>query len=209
LKQRQQRQQAARESIHAALNDYNVEAVDTLIGDINPPEALMKTLTDRKVAEQQRITFETQEASEDQRKKLEQARAMANTQASVVDAERSVTIQEFRAKASIAEADGLGQSTVIRAEAEAKRVTVTGNAQAAVTLAIGTAEAEVVKQKINSMESGNYAAIETAKALAASGKPLVPNIVMSSSSTGGGGNNDLVSMLLLNMINQDEERKVA
>ena len=31
---------------------YDVQAVDTLIGDIVPPESLMKTLTDRKLAEQ-------------------------------------------------------------------------------------------------------------------------------------------------------------
>ena len=31
-----------------------------LIGDIVPPDVLMNTLTDRKTAEQERITYETQ-----------------------------------------------------------------------------------------------------------------------------------------------------
>ncbi len=60
LKQRQQRQSDAKEQISAALRDYNVGAVDTLIGDITPPDALMKTLTDRKLAEQEKVTYETQ-----------------------------------------------------------------------------------------------------------------------------------------------------
>jgi hypothetical protein len=34
-------------------------AVDTLIGDITP-ESLMKTLTDRKIAQEQETTYETQ-----------------------------------------------------------------------------------------------------------------------------------------------------
>lgn len=42
------------------LDEYNVNAVDTLIGDIVPPESLMKTLTDRKIAEEQKITYDTQ-----------------------------------------------------------------------------------------------------------------------------------------------------
>jgi len=37
--------------------------VDTLIGDIVPPEALMKTLTDRKLAEQEKVTYDTQRAA--------------------------------------------------------------------------------------------------------------------------------------------------
>ena len=40
-----------------ALREYNVGAVDTLIGDIVPPDELMKTLTDRKLAEQERVTY--------------------------------------------------------------------------------------------------------------------------------------------------------
>ena len=53
LRNRQERQGDAREHIKVALDLYNVQAVDTLIGDITPPAELMKTLTDRKVAEQQ------------------------------------------------------------------------------------------------------------------------------------------------------------
>src|SRR6266853_2307175 len=51
LRNRTKRQGEAREAIAAALQEYNVGAVDTLIGDIVPPEELMKTLTDRKIAE--------------------------------------------------------------------------------------------------------------------------------------------------------------
>src|SRR6185295_7016319 len=60
LKSRQQRQGEARKSISDALQEYNVGTVDTLIGDITPPDELMKTLTDRKLAEQERVTYETQ-----------------------------------------------------------------------------------------------------------------------------------------------------
>jgi hypothetical protein len=38
LRNRSQRQSEAREAISAALKEYNVGAVDTLIGDIVPPD---------------------------------------------------------------------------------------------------------------------------------------------------------------------------
>jgi len=83
LKKRSERQAEAKASIGAALTEYNVNAIDTLIGDITPPEALMKTLTDRKIAEQEQVTYKTQQLAEETRKDLQQATAMADTQARV------------------------------------------------------------------------------------------------------------------------------
>jgi uncharacterized membrane protein YqiK len=118
LKNRSLRQGEARDSISLALKEYNVGAVDTLIGDIVPPEALMKTLTDRKLAEQERVTYETQRLAQVVRQQFEQANALAVTQAKVVDAERQVAIADFNAQASVKSADGKGRAKTINAEAE-------------------------------------------------------------------------------------------
>ena len=62
-------------------SDTNVGAVDTLIGDITPPETLMKTLTDRKLAEQEKVTYDTQRLAELKRgKELQKAEPEADTQ---------------------------------------------------------------------------------------------------------------------------------
>jgi uncharacterized membrane protein YqiK len=198
LKERSQRQDDARKSIGGALNEYNVVAVDTLIGDITPPADLMKTLTDRKIAEQQQVTYDTQRMAEDERKKLEQARAQAATQANVVTAERNVEIADFDAKSAVKKAEGEARAKEINAKADAMVTTTVGNAQAEKTRAIGTAEADVITLKINSMESGNFALIETAKALAGSGFKLVPDIVAGGGGAEGGGS--LVNVLLANLI---------
>ncbi|MGE5496867.1 MAG: SPFH domain-containing protein [Syntrophothermus sp.] len=198
LKGRKERQNDARESISSALQDYNVGAVDTLIGDIVPPEELMKTLTDRKIAEQEKVTYDTQRLAEDTRKELQQAKALADTQARVVDAERKVQINEFEAQAAVKNAEGVAESKKINAEADAMVLKTVGAAEGDKIKAVGTAEADVITMKIKSMESGNYAAIEVAKALAASGFKLVPDIV-----AGGGGSesgNSLVNTLLAMII---------
>ncbi|WP_276091057.1 SPFH domain-containing protein [Pedobacter sp. JY14-1] len=54
LSTRKERQESAKEHIRKVLDEYNVNAVDTLIGDIVPPESLMKTLTDRKLPKSKR-----------------------------------------------------------------------------------------------------------------------------------------------------------
>jgi len=197
LKNRSVRQDEARTAISAALKEYNVGAVDTLIGDIVPPDALMKTLTDRKLAEQERVTFDTQRQAQVVKQELEQATALAATQAKVVDAERQVAIAEFNARASVKSAEGQAKAKTINAEADATVLRTVGQAEAGKTQAVGGAEAEVIKLKIASMESGNYAIVQVAEALSKAGVKLVPDIVAGGSGAGGG---TLVDVLLANLI---------
>jgi uncharacterized membrane protein YqiK len=187
LKGRQQRQEDAKQKIGAALGEYNVGAVDTLIGDITPPDALMKTLTDRKLAEQEKVTYDTQRLAEDTRKDLEQAKALATTQARVVDAERSVTIAEFNAKATVKKAEGDALSKTINAKADAEVLTTVGAAEGTNITAVGEAEAKVIQLKTDAVGQGNYATIEVGRALASSGFKLVPDVVAGSGNDGAGG----------------------
>jgi uncharacterized membrane protein YqiK len=202
LKNRSVRQGEARDAISAALKEYNVGAVDTLIGDIVPPDELMKTLTDRKIAEQERVTYDTQRLAQVVRQQLEQATALAVTQAKVVDAERQVAIAEFSAQASVKSAEGQAQAKKINADADATVVRTVGDAEASKTRAVGSAEAEVMKLKIASMESGNYAMVQVAEALAKGGVKLVPDIVAGGGASGG----TLVDVLLANVIRENSAR---
>ena len=133
---------------------------------------------------------------------------MADTQAKVVDSERSVSIADFNAQASVKRAEGDAKSRIIGAEAEARSktinatadgnvITTVGNAEAEKTKAVGTAEADVIKLKIDSMESGNYALVQVMQALAVNKVQLVPQIV-----AGGGGSQGgtLLDVLLANLI---------
>jgi len=198
LKSRAARQADARKQISEALDDYNVGAVDTLIGDITPPEELMKTLTDRKIAEQERVTYETQRQAEVVRKELQQAKAIADTQAKVVDSERSVAIAEYAAQASVKRAEGEARAKTTNAEADAGVIKMVGGAEAEKTQKIGLAEAAVIKQKAEAINRESYVAIEVARALASSGQKLVPDIVAG----GGSGTSSIVEMLAAQMFRE-------
>ncbi len=207
LKNRSARQEEARNSISAALNEYNVGAVDTLIGDIVPPDELMRTLTDRKIAEQERVTYETQRQAQSVRQDLQQATALADTQARVVDAERKVTIAQFEASAAVKFAEGNAKSKTINAEADATVLRTVGEAEGAKILAVGGAEAKVIEQKVSSMEAGNYAVVQVAEALAKGGIKIVPDIVAGGSTDGLGGG--LTTVLLGNLIHQDYAKRLS
>lgn len=209
LKQRRERQSQAKESISSALKEYNVGAVDTLIGDITPPAELMKTLTDRKIADQEKVTFETQRSAQEERQKLEQAKALADTQARVVDAERKVAIADFDAQANIKKADGDAQSKTINAKADAQVLTTVGKAEGEKIMAVGKAEADVIQLKTDAMGQGNFAVVEVGRALAEAKIPLVPQIVAGGSASNNGS---LVDVLLAGLIRdnlQPEKKEVS
>ena len=206
LKQRTNRQQEAKTSIAKALEEYNVGAVDTLIGDITPPDALMKTLTDRKIAEQEKMTYNTQKEAEEVRKSLAQAKAQADTQPSVVKAERDVEIASFNAQAAIRKAEGEAGAKTRNAEADAMVLRTVGAAEGEKITAVGEAEAKVIKQKTAAMDPEKYASVEIARALASSGFKLVPEIVAGGGSDGN--SSGIVNVLLANIVRDSMKKNL-
>lgn len=145
LTSRTERQDSARTHISQVLSEYNVNGVDTLIGDIVPPESLMKTLTDRKLAEEQKSTYETQKLAQETRQLLEKETAIADMQKEIVQAQQGVQIAERVAESAVKKADGEAKSVKIQAGAEAERVKLTAAAEAERVKLTAAAEAERVR----------------------------------------------------------------
>jgi uncharacterized membrane protein YqiK len=139
---RKERQQSAKDHIGRVLEQYNVYGVDTLIGDIVPPESLMKTLTDRKLAEEQKITYETEKKAQETRQSLEKETAIADIQKEIVKADQGVLIAERIADASVKKATGDANSVRLQANAEGDRLKLlaTGDAERIRLLAKANAE---------------------------------------------------------------------
>jgi uncharacterized membrane protein YqiK len=232
LANRIQRQDDAKSHISRVLDDYNVVGVDTLIGDIVPPPALMKTLTDRKIAEQEKVTYEIQRSAQIERKEFESAKAGADMQPEVVKSTRQVEINtqmaaskvaasrgEAEAKTINAKADAEVRITIAKADAESKTVNakadanateVNGIAEAAKIKAIGLSEAEVTKQKTQAMGTEQYAIVRVAEALASHGIKLVPDILVSGKDGGGNGMIDaLIGSEMLKKLQKANEDNIG
>jgi uncharacterized membrane protein YqiK len=145
LSTRKERQESAKEHIRKVLDEYNVNAVDTLIGDIVPPESLMKTLTDRKIAEEQKVTYNTQKQAQETRQGMEKETAIADMQKDIVKAQQSVEIAERTASATVkkSEGDAAGVKLAVGAEAEATKMRA--HAEAEATKARAQADSEAIK----------------------------------------------------------------
>ncbi|PSK88165.1 SPFH domain-containing protein [Taibaiella chishuiensis] len=145
LTTRKERQESAREHIRTVLEEYNVNAVDTLIGDITPPEALMKTLTDRKIAEEEQKTYQTQRMAQEQRQGMEKETAIADMQKEIVKAQQSVEISQRTADATVKKAEGDAASLKLQVDAEAQATKMRAVAEAEATKARAAAQAEATR----------------------------------------------------------------
>ncbi|MBL0740023.1 SPFH domain-containing protein [Chryseolinea lacunae] len=145
LSTRKERQEAAKFHIKKVLDEYNVNAVDTLIGDIVPPESLMKTLTDRKLAEEQKITYDTQKKAQETRQGMEKETAIADMQKDIVKAQQSVEIAERTASATVKKSEGDATSVKLAVSAESEATKLRAYAEAEATKARAEAESESIR----------------------------------------------------------------
>src|SRR6478752_7040296 len=205
LTTRKERQASAKEHINDVLDQYNVNGVDTLIGDIAPPESLMKTLTDRKLAEEQKVTYDTQRMAQETRQDLEKETAIADIQKQIVQADQGVQIAERVADAAVKKAEGDAASvrlnasaeaerTKVIADAEARRIALTGSAEAGKILAIGKANAEAYQLQVNAMGGDNFTRTKIAEIIGRDKVKVMPDILITGG--GGGDNTNALSGLL-------------
>ncbi len=66
---------------------------------VQPPATLMQTQTDRKIAEEERKTYEVQQMAQTQRQQLVRETALADIQQEMVKSEQIVQIADLKAQA--------------------------------------------------------------------------------------------------------------
>jgi len=194
LTARTERQKEAFEHIELAVGAYDVECIDVLIGDIVPPAELMKTQTDRKIAEELQRTYDTQREAQVRRQALMRETSVADMQAEVVRSEQMVNIAEKNALAVAEAAKGEAAATRMRAEAEGAAMEARGDGEAAAVRAVGAAKAEAYAAGRQAMGEA-YAGLQVATTLAEHQVKLVPEVAVSGAGTAG-----LLDVLLGRMI---------
>jgi uncharacterized membrane protein YqiK len=208
LNARSERQQDAKSHIDKVLQEYNVQGVDTLIGDIVPPEAIMKTLSERKIAEEQQITYKAQQMSEETRQAFQKEKSIADIQPEIVRANQGVEIAEKNADAEIKRATGEAQSIKLKANAEAERITVTGKAEASKILEIGKATAESFDLQVKAMGQENFAGFKITELIGTNQIKVMPDVLIGGGGKDGGGAGAMEGLLGLKLMESMGSKKV-
>ncbi|MGE5396481.1 MAG: SPFH domain-containing protein [Chitinophagales bacterium] len=183
LQDRHEQQEKALERVRNELEKYHVEVLSVLICQIQIPEALMETQTNKVIAAQQQDMYAQQREAEVKRIDVERTRAQANKQGDVVTAEIGV---------KVAEQEKI--KTVTIAEGNSSRVKLEGQGESEKILAIGKATAEAYRLTREAIGPESVAMIELMKLISSGNVKITPDIVA------GGDAGSLINILMARML---------
>ncbi|MCB0985884.1 MAG: hypothetical protein KDB06_14635, partial [Ilumatobacter sp.] len=166
IETRDEVQQAALEAITGYLASYEVETRGVYIQDVVFPIELVKVLTEREIARQEKATFHEQREAQHARIEVEKARGTAEMQGQLASSQVSIEINRNAAEARAEQARGEAAFVETTARAEATKVEVLGRADATRVQVLGEAEASKV-QNVGAAEASRAEAVGLAEAKAA------------------------------------------
>src|SRR3982751_4503815 len=187
LQNRHEEQERAEARVRMHLLKYHVDVVNVLICHIHLPEELMKTQTEKILAEQKQGMFDAQREAEEKRIQLERTKAHADNQKDLMHATVGVEIAGKQSEQRKAQADG-----------EAHYISSTGKAEAEKMRLIGEAQGVAYREQVNALGAQGVALVETLKVIGEKGVRITPDIMAS----GGGAGNEgggIGTLLLLNL----------
>ena len=197
LTSREEIQQRATEALGRRFQEFDINCVAVLIGrpesaaivgDEDPIDRLFDQLRQRRLAEEQKETFGKQQEAAAQLKQLNHAQAEAEKQTHLTQTRVEIEIAGNRGSAQLAEAEQLAKREVALAEGKSRAQELIGRGEAAQIAAVGAAESEVNRQKVEAFTDPRLYALQLlADRLADSKQPLVPERVVMLSGGGGAG----------------------
>lgn len=185
ISSRNEVQEEAHKHIKDSLDEYHVETRGVYIQDVVFPEALVKVLTEREIANQEVETYKKQEEAQKQRVEMEKSRGLAEMQAPLAKSAVEVDIRTNEAKAR-----------KVQAEGEAAFISETGKAKGAEIEAVGMAKAKSYKAQVDALGQTPTAMVNIAGALAEKGARFMPEVLV----TGGGNGQGLLEALAGNFL---------
>jgi uncharacterized membrane protein YqiK len=186
LQNRHEEQERAEARVRMHLLKYHVDVVNVLICHIHLPEELMKTQTEKILAEQRQNMYNAQREAEEKRIQLEKTRAHADNQKDLMAATVGVEISSRRSEQRKAEADG-----------EAHYILATGKAEAEKVRLMGEAQGVAYHEQVNALGPQGVALVETLRVIGEKGVRITPDIMASGGSGDGAGG--IGTLLLLSL----------
>ena len=189
LQNRHEEQERAEARVRAHLLKYHVDVVNVLICHIHLPEELMKTQTEKILAEQRQNMYNAQREAEEKRIQLEKTKSHADNQKDLMAATVGVEIAAKRAEQRKAEGEG-----------EAHYIQQTGRAEAEKVRLMGEAQGVAYREQVNALGPQGVALVETLKVIGEKGVRITPDVMATGGGADGGGG--LGTLLLLNLFRE-------
>lgn len=212
LQERTDVQTRALADMRAKFAEYNLELQEVLIGTPRSPvgdtqiEVILAQLRERQIARERIETYERQQEAAIKERTLREAEAVSAQQRGLTESKIAIDIAENNGQAEVKKQSRQG-------EAEAARIVSVANAEAGKIKAIGAANANRIELEGAATALAAKAQVEAfggaeirlaqeiasqiTNAVAKSGMPVVPNVVVGNGVNGGGNAIDAIAAMVL------------
>jgi regulator of protease activity HflC (stomatin/prohibitin superfamily) len=187
-------QTQAQAYITEQIRKYNVETRGVYIQDVVLPAEIVTVLTQREIANQEKVTFTAQKEAQLNRIAMEKQAGLADKQRDLAGSEVDIVIKENHARARKAEADG-----------EATYIEQTGRARGAEIEAIGLARAKGFEAQKEALGADSTALVNVISELAKSTNRFVPDILV----TGSNGVSGAMSAGVMGFLREFQRQQSA
>jgi uncharacterized membrane protein YqiK len=177
---------------------YNLELEEVLIGtpksDVGDVqiENILTQLRDRQIAEEKKVTYQKQQSAAESEKSLREAEAIAEQQTYLTKSKIQIEIEANNGAALARKAENEAGQIIALAQANAKKVSMEGEAEASKESAIGLARAKAIDAQVKAYGGAEYRLIQDvveklSDAIKSSAVDLVPKTVVNMGGEGGSG----------------------
>jgi regulator of protease activity HflC (stomatin/prohibitin superfamily) len=211
LTKREEIQKEATQELGERFQNYDINVVavligrpesEAIVGESDPIDVLFDQLRLRRLADEQRTTFNKQEEAAQQQVKLNQAQAKAQRQTELTQSAIAIEIAANKGQAEFAEAEQLAKKQVTLAEGEARSKELIGRGESSRIAQVGLAEAAVTLQKVGAYRDPRLYALNIfAEQFSKSVQPLVPTRLFISGGAGKGGEGQTGGSVLETLLN--------
>ena len=171
-----------------------METRGVYIQDVVLPAEIVTVLTQREIANQEKVTFTAQKEAQLNRIAMEKQAGLADRQRDLAGSEVDIVIKENHARARKAEADG-----------EATYIEQTGRARGAEIEAVGLARAKGFEAQKEALGAETTALVNVVSELAKSANRFVPDILVN----GPNGPSDALSAGVMGFLREFQRQHRA
>ena len=185
LTKREDIQRRATEELGRRFQQYDINCIAVMIGrpeakgpdqpNGKPIDNLFDQLRQRRLAQEQILTYQQQQEAAFKLKELNNARAAAEKQTELTNTKINIEVAGNQGRAEFANAQQLAQRDIARAQGEAQSQELLGKGQASQIGQVGLSEAAVFLQKIRAFGDPRLFALNiVSEKFANSAQPIVP-----------------------------------
>lgn len=185
-------QETALKKAREEFSKYHVEVQGLLIAYIKVDQALLDTQTKKQIAVQQQEQYEQEAHAQESRIAVAEKTARANKQQDIIAAKLSIDIAEDSAKALIKSAEGIRDSTKIKAD---------GDAYSEKT--VGEGKAQAYQSQVDVLGADKVAMIKVIDTIGVNNVKITPEVSVTGNSADGSNNqifNTLMAVMLKDKI---------